>query len=834
MIYKGLYHPITVKELLSYIDDSQRSHKFWHDIFNSILKLISVPLYVKDREGRFIYFNEKFLDLLKKNYKDVGGKTLLDIFPNDPLCEKLHKMDLTVMETGRENIGEYFIRDCQGRILKRHCLRSCFFDDLEKIMGIIGVIEERAQSGSIGQVLSNKFKDMSIISQLQEVVSKSLDTEVLVRQTTKFIYETLNVDACLLLLTQGENLLLKGSYPELSAIHGLKAEISQIRRCLCKLSLKKKKIQYIADLKSSKSSGRLPCSMAGFTSLVSVPLITEDRVYGVLALASKTERRFGSEAELLGIIGGIVSVALKNSLLYQDLKKANARYKIVADHTKNFEFWISTQGDFRYASPASEYITGFPPKSFYKDATLLEKLILPQDLPLWHTAVQEENSSPFTMRIRHKDGGIKWTECTAYKIYKDNNELLGIRGSISDITKSYEAKRAEEKSQKLLNSIFNSINDPMFMINHEYEIQMINKAALNYFDIKDPKTLGKKCFQVISNRNSPCGKCASLLDSELLCTDFEKTIKKKDGEHIIRVFLHRVYDEAHAIDGTLVHIKDITLEKVIERELINSEKLSMLGILSASMAHEINHPNNLILFNLPILKQYIEALLELIRQETPKKTLELLELFGLRYDQFIEDLFNLLDDIYQGGKRIEAIINRLQLFVQPSDYKSRSKVAVKEIVERSLNMCASKIYKVVKSVEVQIAEDIPPLYINREALEHVLVNLLLNAIQAMDKPEPYLCIRAYRGTAWNESIVVEVIDNGKGIEDSELNKIFDPFYSRNRSTGLGLFISKNLIETIGGTIEVNTKKGYGTTFKIKIPVSQSGGWNSNGLLHNDH
>jgi two-component system NtrC family sensor kinase len=107
-----------------------------------------------------------------------------------------------------------------------------------------------------------------------------------------------------------------------------------------------------------------------------------------------------------------------------------------------------------------------------------------------------------------------------------------------------------------------------------------------------------------------------------------------------------------------------------------------------------------------------------------------------------------------------------------------------------------------------------------DAVEQTLINLLINAAQAADKPDSFIRLNVMRGASGKEDLVLEVEDNGCGMEAKTVSRIFDPFFTTKEEglgTGLGLYISKNLLESVGGSISVDSKSGRGSTFRVVIP-----------------
>jgi signal transduction histidine kinase len=291
-----------------------------------------------------------------------------------------------------------------------------------------------------------------------------------------------------------------------------------------------------------------------------------------------------------------------------------------------------------------------------------------------------------------------------------------------------------------------------------------------------------------------------------------------------------VVNEAGGRQAAVIRISDITQSKLMERQLIQSEKLASIGLLVSGVAHEINNPNSFMSFNIPILREYLEELMPIIdayAEEHPG-----FELFSMNYQEFRQDIFGLLDNMEHGSDRINRIVSDLKDYARKRDKTELRWIDLKTVVDTAVNICRSEIRKKIKSFEVQIAEDVPTIFSDPEALEQVLINLLINAAQASDKGDSWLRVHAACEKSWDRSCVIEVSDNGCGVAEDIRDKIFDPFFTTKASsagTGLGLYICYNLVEALGGKIEIESQPGQGSTFRLVLPKLRTDESDSNTL-----
>ena len=189
------------------------------------------------------------------------------------------------------------------------------------------------------------------------------------------------------------------------------------------------------------------------------------------------------------------------------------------------------------------------------------------------------------------------------------------------------------------------------------------------------------------------------------------------------------------------------------------------------------------------------------------------------YEDFRKDIFNLIDNLEHGSSRISQIVSGLKEFVRGQDEVTLVEVDLNQVIARAISICRNKINSAVKSFDVNIPPKLPLIKSDPKIVEQVLVNLLINATQAVDKKDSWVRLKVTVDSSLSDHLTIEVSDNGSGMNEETIKKIFDPFFttkSPGKGTGLGLSISHNLIEKIGGRIEVESELGKGSTFKCML------------------
>ncbi|NVM22300.1 MAG: PAS domain S-box protein [Desulfobacterales bacterium] len=384
-----------------------------------------------------------------------------------------------------------------------------------------------------------------------------------------------------------------------------------------------------------------------------------------------------------------------------------------------------------------------------------------------------------------------------------------------------ERKRAEEQiqgSRAMLQAVFDGVSDLLLMLDKDLRVRVLNNAGAKYYQAEGQDVLDKPCYQAFMGRSAPCDGCnipSAVLSGKPVA--FERK-GLKDSDRLEKVVIYPLLEQESGTGGAIIRVSDITEERLMERQLMQSEKLASLGLLVSGIAHEINNPNNFITFNIPIMRDYIKELLPILDDYAGNHPG--IDILGMSYPEFRDDIFKIIDNIEHGSSRINATVSGLRDFSRKKDKKERSWVNIREVIENGVAICQGQIKRAVKSFEVNVAEDMPNIYSDPEALAQVLINLLINAVQGCDKVDSWVRLNVSLGNTWRDHLIIEVSDNGCGMDEETGKKIFDPFFSTKPSregTGLGLFVSHNLIEGLGGRIEVDSEPGKGSTFRVILP-----------------
>lgn len=259
-----------------------------------------------------------------------------------------------------------------------------------------------------------------------------------------------------------------------------------------------------------------------------------------------------------------------------------------------------------------------------------------------------------------------------------------------------------------------------------------------------------------------------------------------------------------------------------QQQLLQADKMAALGILVSGVAHEINNPNGLILLDIPILRSaYADAvpiLEERFREEGD------FMLGGISYSRMRDEIPKILDEMQEGAKRIKRIVSDLKDFARRDDATGKERLELNDIVRTAIRLVEPSIRKATAHFTAEYAESLPSIVGNAQRIEQVIVNLIINACQALPDRERRIVVSTTfapdSGTA-----IFRVRDEGVGIAPEHLSRLTDPFFTTKRDsggTGLGLSVSAGIVKEHGGSLVFESQPGKGTVVTLTLPVIMEG------------
>lgn len=490
----------------------------------------------------------------------------------------------------------------------------------------------------------------------------------------------------------------------------------------------------------------------------------------------------------------------------QQLSESEKRYKALFDLAADSIFMVDADGLVIGVNKREEQALGYlesdtigrrfldvvPSRYHQVTTSLLEKIVMgEQQVPSHEIAVLtcEGEEKPVEIDvIRVVDGARP----AAMVQLHDLTERKRLEQHLQQYNEELEAKVAErtreiEATKQYLENLLENANDVIYTLDAEQRFTYVN-SKIEAWGYKKDDLIGRPYLALLSKRHRG-RRLKSTLDIGAKQVYEVEIVTKWGDVRTATVSVSPLTDPDGLILGVLGIARDISATKKLEQQILNSEKLASVGKLAAGVAHEINNP----------LGGILNCLYNL-RKGT------------LSPERQAEYLFSMED----GLRRVQKIVRQLLEFSQQHE-PELSSTNVNEVIERVLVLTDHAFTANRIALNKQLAPGLPPLMVDRHMLEQVLMNLILNAIQAI-RGGGFITIRT---RASDERCAIEVEDSGIGIPASVMPKIFDPFFTTKgtgEGTGLGLSVSLGIVERHGGTIQVESEVGKGSVFTVWLPI----------------
>ncbi len=286
--------------------------------------------------------------------------------------------------------------------------------------------------------------------------------------------------------------------------------------------------------------------------------------------------------------------------------------------------------------------------------------------------------------------------------------------------------------------------------------------------------------------------------------------------------LHRRVEARTAELAREVAERNRTLEELRRHQdkLIQADKMASLGTLVSGVAHEINNPNGLLLLDIPILRRVHDDAAELFEEHFRNHGDFMLG--GVPYSEMRGELPRILQEMQDGAQRIKRIVNDLKDFARRDDSGRLVPMDLNETVRTALRLVDPTIRAATHRFSAAYGEGLPKVRGNGQRIEQVVVNLVLNACQALPGPDRGIAV-ATGFNADENCVEVRVADEGTGIAAEHLQQLTDPFFTTKRDTGgtgLGLSVSAGIVKEHGGYLRFASAPGAGTTVTLSLPAAK--------------
>ena len=436
---------------------------------------------------------------------------------------------------------------------------------------------------------------------------------------------------------------------------------------------------------------------------------------------------------------------------------------------------------------SKEELLSQPPEEFKVDASA--------DPVLGRAESHGHQTRTREVRLRKKDGSVAICQDTSIGVVEDGRTVR-YQGTLVDVTEKRAMERQLRSQEEFRRHLLESFPDLILVLDLKGKYTFVSpriREILGY----GPEALLGKSVQETGNSSPELAKLyQTVAAGENSRASCEYGARHQDGNwRTMLGMASPLLDAEDKLSGVILSVRDVTTEKKLEQQIIQSERLAAMGQMIGGFAHELNNPLTAILGNAQLLE-------ERETDETSRKRLETLN---------------------QEARKAADIVKNLQFFARPPA-PGRSLVDLNELVQRTVHLQSYPLRKSNITVDFLPEPTLPAVVADSNQLMQVFLNLLLNAEQAIreSRDRGTIRVRLGRGAPGNSNSVWIVFqDDGPGIAPENLPHIFDPFFTTRRpgrGTGLGLSICKTVLREHGGNIEAATAPGGGAVFTITLPL----------------
>jgi two-component system NtrC family sensor kinase len=484
-------------------------------------------------------------------------------------------------------------------------------------------------------------------------------------------------------------------------------------------------------------------------------------------------------------------------------KQMEEDYRRLFEHVGCGVFISTKEGKFLNANQALLDMLGYNNKEEFLKIDITKDLYLrPDDRRRFRDLIERDGRViDYEVDFQRKDGKPISVLLTGHVRYDQHGNVLGYEGLNVDQTQRKQMERELKEAHDFLNKIIQNSPNAIMAADLKGNIMIWNQGAeeilgyrakdviyrMNLEDIY-PKGIAGKILEMM--RSPEYGGLGKLRYYPL-------SYERHDGEivegNLSAAIIYDTKGHELAFVSLFVDLKErLDMERKLrqtQEQLLQSEKLASIGRLSAGVAHEINNPLTTILTSAMLIQEDIDSA-----------------------DQIYNEMKTISDETLRCRKIVTSLL----------DFARQSKPTKKlndlnKIVKQSFGLTRKQAAFQDVIVELNLSENLPDTYLDKDQIQQSLINLTLNAIEATDSGGKIRLTTLYDSKT--NTIEILIRDTGIGIQPENMDKIFDPFFTTTEGgTGLGLAVTHGIIEQHGGTINVESTPGQGTCFTIRLPL----------------
>lgn len=511
------------------------------------------------------------------------------------------------------------------------------------------------------------------------------------------------------------------------------------------------------------------------------------------------------------------------------LRESRQKYQVLVETIDDCVWETDEGGAYSYVSPKVSDLLGYEPAEvvgktpFDLMPEFEARRVSAHFAPIM---AARQPLRPFENINVRKDGSYVILETTGAPVFDSDMTFRGYRGVDRDVTARKRAEDALRESEERFRQLFEQNEEPIILFKAgTNEIVDANMAAAGLFGFSREELIGggPDLFMEPGSRDSVEFQAGSISEKTSLALD-RVMMRRRDGERII-VSVRGKSIKLREGKVSFCTFRDITqrirLEeeaKVRQAQLIHVNRMATLGTIVSGVAHEINNPNNLIMFNAPMVSAAWRDAVPVLEEYS--STNGDFALGGLPFSEMKEIVPKLIGGVSDASTRIKQIVNNLKDFARQGKTRNDDLLDVNEAVRTAVAILNHEILRGTSRFRVEPLDK--PLLVRGDSqqIEQVVINLVTNSLHALPNNSCALRVSTSR-SADGSMAEVRVEDEGLGMPAEVLTRVTEPFFSTKLDSGglgLGLFICQSIISDHGGSLSFDSSPGKGTTACVALPL----------------
>ena len=459
-----------------------------------------------------------------------------------------------------------------------------------------------------------------------------------------------------------------------------------------------------------------------------------------------------------------------------------------------FRYRLGERPGFDFINSAAFTMVGYRPEEYYADPALGDRLIHPEDVPLFRqlTASPGDFDGPVELRCVHRNGSIIWVEIRL-QLVEDVHGVMVVEGIARDVT----ARRRNEERTRLLATAVEASGDAVMVCDPEGVIRYVNPAFTALSGYSPEEAIGQTPRLLKSGRQ-PTQFYKELWSTVKAGRRFkgEFVNRRKDGTlYTQQATITPVMDEAGGIRSIIAVARDVTVERRLEEQLRRAQMHEMIGRMASGTAHDFKNFLSVIELNAGVARDAVR---------------------GGRAADAAEPL----EEIAGAARRGADLVRRLLALGRSPDEPDITDGDIAAVLEGMRSTLRSVVPSGTE-LSIDVEPDLPRVSMNATAVEQIVLNLVSNAAEALEG-RGHIVVRLHRDTSQDSrdgqgTVHLSVRDDGPGIPDHLLDRVFEPFFTtraRKGGSGLGLAMVRALADQQGASLRVDSRPGRGTTFTL--------------------